>query len=115
MGFNESYCIGVGKAITEATGKIGNPNHHETVLTIERMIMRMESVKAKLCSKYTTVAELKHAIDNKKDQSNQELILCLGLPVVISILEHFHIQQLTVNGTGLFYGIFFKNFFNLNN
>ena len=112
--FNKSYCIGVGKAITEATGKIGNPNHHETVLTIDEMKMRMEAVKDQLCNKYTTVAEVKYAIDNHRDQSNQKLILCLGLPVVISILEAFHIQELTVSGTGLFYGIFFENFFNLN-
>ena len=112
--FNNSYCIGVGKAITEATGKISNPEQHEIVLTIEKMKMRMETLKDQLCNKYTTVEEVKHAIDNHRDRSNQKLIPCLGLPVVISILETFHIQELTVSGTGLFYGIFFENFFNLN-
>lgn len=112
--FNNSFCIGVGKAITEATGKRGNRKHHERILTIETMKSRMESVKAKLCEQFSTVAELKTAIDNKKSDYSQQLVLCLGLPVVINILEHFHLQELTVNGTGLFYGIFFEKFFNLN-
>lgn len=112
--FNKSYCIGVGKAITEASGKKSNPKQHETVLTIEKMKMRMESAKDQLCDKYTTVEEVKRAIDRHHGQINQKLILCLGMPVVISILETFQIQELTVSGTGLFYGIFFEKFFNLN-
>ena len=112
--FNNSFCIGVGKSITEATGKRGNRNHHETILTIEMMKSRMESVKTKLCEQFSTVAELKAAIDHQKGDYSQKLVFCLGLPVVISILEHFHIQELTVSGTGLFYGVFFEKFFNLN-
>ncbi|MBP5400532.1 MAG: hypothetical protein J6Y35_02765 [Bacteroidales bacterium] len=112
--FNKSFCLGVGKSITEATGKSGNRNQHEKILTIETMKSRMESVKTKLCDKFSTVEELKTAIDRKKDNYSQQLILCLALPVVISILEKFHIQELTVNGTGLFYGVFFEKFFNLN-
>lgn len=112
--FNNSFCIGVGKAITEATGKRGNRNHHEKILTIETMKSRMELVKEKLCEHFSTVAELKDAIDHQKGDYSQKLVLCLGIPVVISILEHFHIQELTVNGTGLFYGVFFEKFFNLN-
>ena len=94
--------------------KDGNRNHHETILTIEMMKSRMESVKTKLCEQFSTVAELKAAIDHQKGDYSQKLVFCLGLPVVISILEHFHIQELTVSGTGLFYGVFFEKFFNLN-
>ena len=50
----------------------------------------------------------------QSDQWDKELMLCLGLPVIISILKNFHIKELTVNGTGLFYGIFFEKFFELN-
>lgn len=118
ISLEKNFCIGVGKSITTATGKQNNPAQHETILNIEQMENKIESHRKKLYNHFSTVNELKSTLENKNhyqsDQWDKELMLCLGLPVIISILKNFHIKELTVNGTGLFYGIFFEKFFELN-
>ena len=41
------------------------------------------------------------------------LVSRLGLPIILEILKVFGINELRINGTGLRYGVFYKNFYGI--
>lgn len=112
-----AFCIGLGTAITHATGAPNNRTQHEKVLTIAKLVAKRETLLAELCQSFNTVADIKNTLTHEnnyhKDKIDRMLVTCLGIPVIISIMEHFKIQQLTVSGTSLFYGAFYEQFFQL--
>lgn len=114
---NNAFCIGLGTAITFATGAPNSRTQHEKVLTIDKLIAKRESLMAELCQRFNTVADIKNTLTREnnyhKDKIDKMLVTCLGIPVIIAIMEHFNIQQLTVSGTSLFYGVFYEQFFHL--
>lgn len=107
-------CIAVGTAITKATGKKGNPKQHDTVLTVEALTEKVKQLDTELKDNYTYVRELYYAISQGNKHSNDidgKIVIRLGIPMFIAIMKKLGINQLTVSGTGLWYGIYFENFF----
>ena len=106
------FCIAVGSAITEATGKKGNKRQHCTVLTLEDLKHKILMAENFLLDRYEGVSDLIPHInrdDNEYfEQLNKKLTMRLGLPIYVGIMEHFGIKELTVSGTGLWYGIYFQ-------
>lgn len=106
-------CVAVGTAITKATGKIGNPKQHDTRLTIEQLAEKVKMLDASLKSKYQYAVELYNAISKGNDNLDGEIVMRLGIPMYVAIMKKLNIQYLTVSGTGLWYGIYFQQLFNL--
>lgn len=109
---DDVFCIAVGSAITDATGKRGNKRQHCTVLTIEDLKRKISSAEDFLLSHYESVSDLiphvNHEGNGYLEQLNKQLTMRLGLPIYVGIMEHFGIKDLTVSGTGLWYGIYFE-------
>lgn len=113
-------CIAVGTAITKATGKKGNPKQHDTVLTIEDLQDKVQSLDEMLKSRFVYARELFYAVNQEgnyhkhRDELDGQIVMRLGLPMFIAIMKRLGIPKLTVSGTGLWYGIYFQQLLNPN-
>lgn len=113
-------CIAVGTAITKATGKKGNPKQHDTVLTIEDLQAKVQSLDEMLKSRFVYARELFYAVNQEgayhkhRDELDGQIVMRLGLPMFIAIMKRLGIPKLTVSGTGLWYGIYFQQLLNPN-
>ncbi len=113
-------CVAVGTAITVATGKKGNPNQHCFEMSIDFLEDKIKKTSMNFeRSNITTTAELKN-ITEKIDNSNTKKTLIqgsitmnLGLPMIIELLSKFSLDSLMVSGTGLWYGIYFQEIYEL--
>lgn len=108
------YTISVGTAITSATGQKGNKKQHGIVLTLENLEEKIKSVDAKLKNDYTYASDLYHDINHggtRADTIDREVVMRIGLPMFVTLMKKFSIPQLTVSGTGLWYGIYFQNLY----
>jgi len=117
-----NFCISVGTAITNATNKKGNAKQHGTRLTLEMIKRKIEETDAFLKSKYTYVADLIEDLDvsgaernSFHDTLDNSVVMRLGLPMFVEIMEGFNLDEIIVSGTGLWYGVYFENLYNLNN
>ena len=117
-----NFCISVGTAITNATNKKGNAKQHGTRLTLEMIKRKIEETDAFLKSKYTYVADLIEYLDvsgaernSFHDRLDNSVVMRLGLPMFVEIMEGFNLDEIIVSGTGLWYGVYFENLYNLNN
>ncbi len=114
------FCIAVGTAITKATGKKGNPQQHDTVLTIEDLQTKVQSLDEMLKSQYTYARELYYAVNHEsnynkhRNELDGQIVMRLGLPMFIAIMKRLGIPKLTVSGTGLWYGIYYQQLLNSN-
>lgn len=109
------YTIAVGTAITTCTGKKGNSNQHGTVLTVERIKEKVELLDRKLKNDYTYAGDLYHALQHGgswADNIDRDVVMRIGLPMFVELMNKLGVEQLTVSGTGLWYGIFYQNLFN---
>lgn len=106
------YCVGVGSAITNATGKQGNAKQHDTVLSKQKLAERINTIDSQLKSSFEYVSDLYCAVE-KNDKLDGVLVQRLGLPMIIYLMDKLHFDQLTVSGTGLWYGVYFQQLFNL--
>lgn len=111
------FCIAVGTAITRATGKKSNKQQHGTLLTKNYLKSKIQEADHELKRKYFYVSEIKNDIEfhpngNLKSQLDSLIVMRLGIILFIEIMEHFHIEELMVSGTGLWYGIYFQELFN---
>lgn len=115
-----NFCVSVGTAITNATNKRGNPKQHGTKLTLENLKNKVEQIDELLKLRYSSVLALLRDMESgdrnrKSDSIDNMVVMRLGLPMFIEIMEKFHIDSVVVSGTGLWYGVYFENLFNLNN
>lgn len=117
-----NFCISVGTAITNATNKRGNAKQHGTRLTLEMIKQKIEETDAFLKSKYIYVADLIEDLDvsgaernSFHDTLDNSVVMRLGLPMFVEIMEGFYLDEIIVSGTGLWYGAYFENLYNLNN
>lgn len=117
-----NFCISVGTAITNATNKKGNAKQHGTRLTLEMIKRKIEETDTFLKTKYTYVADLIEDLDvsgaernSFHDTLDNNVVMRLGLPMFVEIMEGFNLDEIIVSGTGLWYGVYFENLYNLNN
>jgi len=117
-----NFCISVGTAITNATNKKGNAKQHGTRLTLEMIKRKISETDIFLNSKYTYVADLLEDLDVSGPERNSfhdtldnNVVMRLGLPMFVEIMEGFNLEEIIVSGTGLWYGVYFENLYELNN
>ena len=104
-------------AITTATGRRGNAKQHDCILTLDWLKEKVESIDSKLKENYTYASDLYHDITyggTRGETIDREVVMRVGLPMFITLMTKFNIDQLTVSGTGLWYGIYFQKLFNMN-
>lgn len=100
--------IGVGSALTEATQKKGNRIQHNTRLNEDTLILRQEASYAFLLHRFQTLDALKAFFQTKPSsfpKVQKHLVSFFGLGMILKIMNHLDIAELTVNGLGLRYGI----------
>ena len=113
----DALCVCVGNAITAALGNGSWPNRqvHDKVLSLDE-IKKIIDARTERLSEYK-VSELHNIIDKKMGKNTQTLdkvlVSRLGLPIILEILKTFGINELRINGTGLRYGVFYKNFYGI--
>lgn len=108
------YTIAVGTAITSCTGKKGNAKQHGTILTLDKIEDKVQSLDNKLKDNFTYSEDLYHVIKHggsKSDDIDREVVMRVGLPMFVTLMKKLGINQLTVSGTGLWYGIYFQNLY----
>jgi len=117
-----SFCISVGTAITSATNKKGNAKQHGTRLTLDMIKRKILETDTFLLGKYTYVSDLLQDLDvagternSFQDSLDNNLVMRLGLPMFVEIMEGFNLEEIIVSGTGLWYGVYFENLYNINN
>ena len=109
------YTIAVGTAITKATGKRGNAKQHGTILTVDRIKEKIASLDDDLKNRYTYAGDLYHDIRHggtRSDQIDGDVVMRVGLPMFVELMKKLGIEELTVSGTGLWYGIYSQNLYN---
>ena len=110
----EAFCVGVGTAITRATGKIGNAKQHDAILTkefISDCIVKAEKI---ILERVKNVGELDAMLGTigPNDPLDGALTTRLGLPMFVAIMERYGIPEIHVSGTGLWYGIYIQGLWN---
>lgn len=108
--FSIDYCVGVGRPITIATGKNKNEEQHDYELTKDDLLQVLTEKENELLHCHNMGEVLNKSDD---DEFDKVLVTRIGLPIVIEIMDFYNINSLKVNGTGLFYGIFFKEYFGI--
>ena len=107
-----AMCIGVGSAITRATGLIGSPAQHDKVLTLEHIENTLADATDRLTARYVMAADLCQAFGRDR-QADELLTMVLGLPFYAMLLRNQNLTALTVSGTGLWYGIYYQQLLGL--
>ena len=111
-----SFCVSVGTAITKATNKKNNASQHDSILTQSYLMERIKVAESKIINQFSTVGDL-NDFDFEAGQSNKqldsEITIRLGLPMFISLMNRFDISEIHVSGTGLWYGIYLQQLFNV--
>lgn len=106
------YCIAVGSAITKATGKKGNAKQHDTKLPLRDLYNTISDSETYLTDKFAYTNQLFRFLNNKHGRQledvDSQFVQRLGVPVYTRILEIGEVNELTVSGTGLWYGIYFQ-------
>lgn len=111
---NDSICISVGTAITRATGKGTNKYQHGTKLTLEFIEDKIWATEAQIAVEYNNVGTVYEGIygeDIKNANYIEELVIMrIGLYMYREIMRGFNINELLVSGTGLWYGIYYEKY-----
>ncbi len=114
-----SFLIANGTAITQATGKKGNPKQHCTSLSISEIQSVINNYQEQLNQEFDSTKALLEILDgpktNNRDALDRMLVARLGLPMFIELMKQIGIEKIVINGTGLWYGVYFENLYNLNN
>ena len=109
---SDIYCVCVGTAITEATHGKNNKQKHDKILTKEFIKGAINRINSKIIYENENVLRLQHKITHDNDYE-RVVVSRLGLPVILQIMDYFGIESISVNGTGLWYGIFFKELYKI--
>ena len=110
------YCIGVGNAITAALGDGNKRNRyvHERILDRKHIQDSVNSRTKEFAS--FTIPALQHQIElgaNATQRMEKKFVSRLGLPIISEIMDYFNVQNLVISGAGLWYGVFYAKFNNL--
>ena len=104
-----STIIGVGSAVTKATGKLGNKKQHGTILSKEILAKQKRRLEETFATQYKSLAELRTALYHPNDIQGKKLQEALtwyfGLGMYLEMLRFLQQETVTVNGAGLRYGI----------
>lgn len=114
------HLIGVGSAITDATGRESNRLQHLCTLTRQEIQTQYDDAFHYLTThpKYTTLNEFKLFYKNSVSTSehyrtHKMLVRYFGLGMVLQLMRKLDFPTLTVNGVGLRYGICYHALQNL--
>lgn len=114
-----NYLVANGTAVTEASGKKGNAQQHCTKMTLDYLENIVFKYENSLLERYSTTDELMHDLEgtrsSQRDTLDRYVVCRLGIPMFLEIMKGFSIDQIIINGTGLWYGIYFQNLYKLNN
>lgn len=107
-------CVGLGTAMTKATDEIGNKNQHGKVLTRKDLFRKINYAQGILSKKYKTVSELqtyleKPGSDSERLYYEELLLMRLGLTMAVEIMKKFNLYNITISGTGLWYGVYYDS------
>ena len=110
------YCIGVGTAITAALGDGNKRNQdvHERLLNKKQIQYSVDSRTKEFA--VFTIQALQRQIElgtSATQRMEKKLASRLGLPIISEIMDYFNVQDLIISGTGLWYGVFFAKFNNI--
>ena len=108
--FSIDYCVGVGRPITIATGKKRNEDQHDFGLSRDDLSQVLSQKEHELLRCHNIKEVMRTA---EQDWFDKILVTRIGLPIVIAIMDFYRIDRIRVNGTGLFYGVFFKEYFGI--
>ena len=112
----KTFCVSVGSAITKATGKKGNKKQHDTIIPKENIKEKIDDFTAKLTERFPRVSDLINYDNqmNANDEIDSIITMRVGLPMYLSLMDKFNIEEIHVCGTGLWYGIYLQHLFNFN-
>ncbi len=107
------FCVAVGSAITAATGQKTNKKQHGRVLTIDGIKEKIELTNTALTERYLYVNDLFYDLENGGQNNPLDAVVTMrvGLKMILNLMEGLNIKQLTVSGTGLWYGIYYQQLF----
>jgi exopolyphosphatase/pppGpp-phosphohydrolase len=106
--------IGIGTAITRATGKQNSSQQHNTRISLNQLRSRLIEFEEKLTLRYSNIVKMQYDIDNIKNKNNDYrkiLTSLLGLPYFIEVMEIIGVQEIVVSGTALWYGVYFQKLY----
>jgi serine/threonine protein kinase len=113
------FLIANGTAITYATGKKGNKEQHCTLITKDHLKDSIKKFQEYLNNNFLNSKDLLDVLDGPhteyRGRIDSILVSRLGLAMFLEIMNELNISYIVVNGTGLWYGVYFENLFNLNN
>lgn len=113
-----NYLVANGTAVTEASGKKGNAQQHCTKMSLRYLEDTVTKYENALLEKYSTTDELMQDLERPRSSSRDTLdryVVCrLGIPMFLEIMKGFGLDHIIINGTGLWYGIYFQNLYKLN-
>ena len=116
MSNEDIYCVCVGTAVTAAFGDGSRPNKaiHERSLDLNQIETIIDERNKEFCA--MSPLAIQEQVENaggKPNTMEKRFSSRLGLPVISEILQFFNIQSVRISGTGLWYGVFYANFYDL--
>ncbi len=112
----ETLCICVGTPVTAALGPGGKTSRrvHNRLLTMSAINESIQNRTEELSAK--SIEEIVEILNEKGEAAQtfeKRLSSRLGLPLVATIIRAFQVHALRISGVGLWYGVFYKNFWNI--
>jgi superfamily I DNA and/or RNA helicase len=108
----DTYCVCVGTAITKATPGKNSRGKHDKIVSKENIQNSISHFTQVLTSSGQPMFSLQKKISYDNEMEGV-VASRLGLPVIVEIMDYFGIEQLSVSGTGLWYGIFFQELYKI--
>lgn len=117
--YGDMLCICVGAAITasKGSGNKSNKNVHDKQMSIlkiqETITRRSEELYNYPLSTLQTVAEKRNKSGEFTNSQflDKKFVCRLGLPTILNLMKSFKVEELRINGAGLWYGIFYQMFY----
>ena len=112
----ETLCICVGTPVTAALGHgtMNNRRVHNRLLTVDVINESIQKRTEEMAAK--SIEEIIEILNNKGESAltfEKKLSSRLGLPLISTIIKAFQVHTLRISGVGLWYGVYYKNFWNI--
>lgn len=113
MGEEPKSCFSMGAAITRATGKTTNRKQHLVKLNKEQLAQVIAQCEDQLVQEYATVAAVQPSLTLEQENLQthpleQILVMRIGLPMYIFLMDVWNIPEIVVSGTALRYGLYWQ-------